>query len=54
MGIKRERVMLNVMINLDPVPGTMHTAESAQESIQAILLSSVGHYDPVVVIADPE
>jgi hypothetical protein len=44
----RERIMIEVAVDLDPVPGTFHTQESAVESIQAILLSSIPHYNPVV------
>lgn len=45
----RERIMLSVMVDLDPVPGTFHTPESARDSVQAILLSSIPHYEPIVV-----
>lgn len=44
-----ERIMLHVMVNLDPVPGTFHTPESAREMIEGILISRIPHYDPVVV-----
>lgn len=44
-----ERVMLNVMINLDQLPGAMHTEQQARDTIEAILLTRLGHYDPVVV-----
>ena len=49
-AMERDRIGLYVMIDLDPIPGAMHTAESAQEAVQGILLSRVGHYNPVVVI----
>lgn len=47
-----ERIALVVMVNLDPIPGGFHTPEQAREAVEAMLLSRVGHYDPVVVI-DP-
>lgn len=47
----RERVLLEVLVDLDPVPGTFHTPESARDAVQAILLNSVPHYTPVVIIA---
>jgi len=39
---------LIVTVNLDPVPGTFHTQESAQEGVQAILTSMIPHYKPDV------
>ena len=50
----RERVMLNVMVDLDPIPGAMHTPEGARAIVEAILLSRIGHYDPVVVVSENE
>lgn len=50
--MQRERIMLEVMVDLDPTPGTFHTKESAEESVQAILLDSIGHYNPVVLIKE--
>jgi hypothetical protein len=49
--MQRKVATLTVTINLDPVPGTMHTEESAQEVIFSILNSQLGHYNPVVSIA---
>lgn len=51
--MKRERILLNVMVDLDPIPGAFHTADSAEDNIQALLLSSIPHYNPVVVL-DPD
>ena len=46
--------MLNVMVDLDPIPGAMHTPEGARAIVEAILLSRIGHYDPVVVVSENE
>lgn len=46
--------MLNVIVDLDPVPGTFSTPESVKESIEAMLLSRVGHYNPIVFLAEPK
>lgn len=51
---ERKRIILEVIVDLDPMPGTFNTVESALSSIQAILLSSIGHYNPVVINPDPE
>lgn len=48
--MERKRVVLEVIIDLDPVPGTFHTPESAEEVVQAILNSSIPHYHPNVKI----
>lgn len=45
----RKRIKLEVLIDLDPIPGTFHTEESARKQVEAILLSSVGHYNPIVL-----
>lgn len=45
-----ERIMLTVLVDLDRIPGTFHTPESAQENVEAILRSSIGHYNPVVIL----
>lgn len=44
----RKRIKLEVLVDLDNFPGAFHTPESAQEAVQAILLQSIGHYDPIV------
>lgn len=41
-----------VTVNLDGIPGTMHTSNSAQEVLQAILKGSINHYNPVVQTFD--
>lgn len=43
-----ERITLSVAINLDPYPGAFHTKEDAAEWIEAILLTRIPHYNPVV------
>ena len=48
----KERILLSVIVDLDPVPGAFHTRESCVKHIQAMLLESIPHYNPVVV--DPE
>lgn len=48
--MSRQRIMLSVMVDLDAMPGTFHTPESARDNVEAILLSSIPHYDPVVVL----
>lgn len=50
--MERERVQLIVLIDLDPVPGAMHTEESARQVIESTLLTRLGHYHPNVLIDD--
>lgn len=40
-----------VYVDLDPVPGTFHSQESAQNSIRGILLRAIPHYNPMVSLA---
>lgn len=47
----RKRVALIVHVDLDPVPGTMHTHESAQEVVKNLLINSIPHYWPEVHLA---
>ena len=49
----RERVALIVYVDLDPVPGVMHTADSAQQVISAYLINNINHYNPQVLVAPP-
>lgn len=49
--MSRERILLEVIVDLDPMPGTFHTEASVVECLQALLLSSIGHYNPVVLVA---
>lgn len=47
------RIAMTVIVDLDRIPGAFHTPESAVENVNAILLSSIPHYNPVVVLNDP-
>ena len=46
------KAVIEVVVDLDPVPGAFHTEEDARNAIEAILLSRIGHYNPRVVIND--
>lgn len=48
--MERKRIKLEILVDLDPVPGTFHTPESAKQCVEAILLSSIGHYHPIVLM----
>jgi len=52
--MKRKRIKLVVWVDLDPVPGTFHTPESAKENVQAILKSSIPHYNPMLEPLPPQ
>lgn len=43
-----DRIKLEVWVNLDPIPGTFHSKESAANIISALLNSSIPHYKPTV------
>lgn len=45
-----ERIELSVLINLDPMPGAFHTPEQARQTIEATLLTRLGHYEPIVLL----
>lgn len=45
-----KRISLIVHIDLDDVPGSMHTEQSAQNIIQAILDMRLSPYNPNVAI----
>lgn len=47
-----KRVALTVYVDLDAVPGTFHTIDSARNSIAGILDGRIPHYKPIVSIAD--
>lgn len=47
--MERERVAFTVIMSLDPVPGAFHTKKDAEDYLTAMLLSSIPHYDPVVI-----
>jgi hypothetical protein len=40
-----------VYVDLDPVPGAMHSKESAQHYIRMVLINSLGNYNPTVSLA---
>jgi len=44
------RVALTVIVDTDNMPGAMHTAESVKIVVESILLTHVGHYNPVVIL----
>lgn len=52
--MERTRIKLTVYVDLDPVPGTFHTKESAQNAVRNILNGSIPHYNPLVSIAEEE
>lgn len=45
-----QTVELIVKVNLDAVPGSFHTVESAQRIVQQILVDRIEHYEPRVYI----
>lgn len=49
---KNKRVAFLVYVDLDSVPGTMHTEDSAQAVVQDILGERLEAYNPTVYIAD--
>lgn len=44
-----KRIELFISIDLDRIPGAMHTEESAREVVQQVLQDRLGHYRPVVL-----
>lgn len=50
----KKRVSFVVDVDLDPVPGTMHTPESAQAVIRNVLYQRMSHYNPVVSLASED
>lgn len=48
--MERTRIKLALYVDLDPVPGAMHTAENAASVIQNMLDTSIGHYNPAVML----
>jgi hypothetical protein len=46
--MKRTRIKLEVYVDLDPVPGTFHSKESARNVIDNMLKHSIPHYNPMV------
>lgn len=52
--MERTRIKLEVYVDLDLVPGTFYTKESAQNVVRNILNGAIPHYNPVVSIAKEE
>lgn len=50
----RQRIKLEVYVDLDPAPGTFHTKESARDWVEAILTERIAHYTPTVLIPKNE
>ena len=48
--MNRTRAMLAVYVDLDPIPGTFHTADSARNAIGGMLKQSIPHYTPLVSV----
>lgn len=49
--MSRQRKAFVVYVDLDPTPGTMHTAESAHNVIRNVLHQRMPNYNPIVSIA---
>ena len=43
-----KRICLRVTVDVDMTPGTFSTPESVVRGMQSMLLSRIGHYNPVV------
>ena len=43
-----ERIMLEVYVDLDPIPGEFHSKENARMVVQQILRERIPHYHPNV------
>lgn len=48
--MSRTRIKLAVYVDLDPMPGTFHSAESARNAVNGLLHQNVPHYKPLVSI----
>lgn len=46
--MKRDRIKLEIEVDLDPVPGAFHDRMDASERIYRMLNDSIGHYNPTV------
>lgn len=46
----RTRIKLAVYVDLDPMPGVFHSAESARHGVASILMGQIEHYKPTVSI----
>lgn len=52
--MQRDRIKLEVYVDLDPVPGTFHSKESARNVVDRILKESIPHYNPTVSTTNQE
>lgn len=50
--MERKRIQLIVSVDLDPIPGSMHTKESARNIVAFALRNAVGSYNPIVSIPE--
>ena len=48
--MNKTRIKLAVYVDLDPVPGEFHTAESTQHHVRNLLQGAIPHYNPMVSI----
>jgi hypothetical protein len=48
--MERTRIKLAVYVDLDPVPGNFHSADSARNAIANMLDARIPHYNPMVSI----
>lgn len=46
----RTRVKLEVYVDLDPIPGTFHSVDSARNNVAGILSHQISHYNPTVSV----
>ena len=52
--MKRRRIKLEVWVDLDNVPGTFHTKDSARNVVANLLNQSIDHYNPMVSTTNEE
>lgn len=50
--LDRDRIAMIVFIDLNPLAGPFHTKESARQQVEAMLLTKIPHYNPVVLPFD--
>lgn len=46
------RIRLLVEVDLDPIPGAMHSPESAQRIVENALKNVIPHYNPTAQLMD--
>jgi hypothetical protein len=47
----RKRICFVLFVDLDPIPGSMHSQESAQNIVRFSLTNLIPHYKPMVSLA---